>query len=41
MNPIYQHYLVLKGEQPKKYARDLAALIGISEARALLREPES
>ncbi|MGC0950091.1 hemin-degrading factor [Pantoea agglomerans] len=32
MNPIYQHYLVLKGEQPKKYARDLAALIGISEA---------
>ncbi|MGC0927028.1 ChuX/HutX family heme-like substrate-binding protein [Pantoea agglomerans] len=32
MNLIYQHYLVLKGEQPKKYARDLAALIGISEA---------
>ncbi|MBA8866215.1 putative heme degradation protein [Pantoea agglomerans] len=32
MNPIYQHYLVLKGEQPNKYARDLAALIGISEA---------
>ncbi|MDH2068229.1 ChuX/HutX family heme-like substrate-binding protein [Pantoea sp. GD03673] len=32
MNPIYQHYLALKGEHPKKYARDLAALIGISEA---------
>lgn len=32
MNPHYQHYLALKGEQPKKYARDLAALIGISEA---------
>lgn len=32
MNSVYQHYLALKGEQPKKYARDLAALIGISEA---------
>ncbi|WP_336756505.1 hemin-degrading factor [Pantoea sp. USHLN298] len=32
MDSVYQHYLALKGEQPKKYARDLAALIGISEA---------
>ncbi|WP_442799328.1 hemin-degrading factor [Pantoea vagans] len=32
MNPIYQHYLALKSEHPKKYARDLATLIGISEA---------
>ncbi|WP_337011786.1 hemin-degrading factor [Pantoea sp. AS142] len=32
MNPIYQHYLTLKVKHPKKYARDLAALIGISEA---------
>ncbi|WP_215845638.1 hemin-degrading factor [Candidatus Pantoea bituminis] len=33
MNQTYQHYLALKGEQPKKYARDLAALMGISEAQ--------
>lgn len=33
MNAIYQHYLALKGEQPKKYARDLAALMGMSEAQ--------
>lgn len=32
MDSVYQHYLALKGEQPKKYARELAALIGISEA---------
>ncbi|MCZ4060243.1 hemin-degrading factor [Pantoea sp. LMR881] len=33
MNQTYQHYLTLKREQPKKYARDLAALMGISEAQ--------
>ena len=32
MNPVYPHYLALKGQQPTKHARDLAALIGISEA---------
>ena len=33
MNPRYQHYLALKGEHPKQYARDLAALMGIGEAQ--------
>ncbi|UVC28685.1 hemin-degrading factor [Pantoea sp. SOD02] len=33
MNPRYDHYLALKGEHPKKYARDLAALMGIGEAQ--------
>lgn len=33
MNPRYEHYLALKGEHPKKYARDLAALMGIGEAQ--------
>lgn len=33
MNQRYQHYLALKGEHPKKYARDLAALMGIGEAQ--------
>ncbi|RPD99308.1 hemin-degrading factor [Candidatus Pantoea deserta] len=32
MNPFFQHYQTLKGDHPKKYARDLAALMGISEA---------
>jgi len=32
MNPLFQHYQTLKSSQPKKYARDLAALMGISEA---------
>ncbi|MBK0098592.1 hemin-degrading factor [Erwinia sp. S63] len=33
MNPRYDHYLALKGEHPKKYARDLAALMSIGEAQ--------
>jgi putative hemin transport protein len=33
MNERYEHYLALKGEHPKKYARDLAALMGIGEAQ--------
>ncbi|MGK3124553.1 hemin-degrading factor [Candidatus Pantoea formicae] len=33
MNARYDHYLALKGEHPKKYARDLAALMGIGEAQ--------
>ena len=33
MNSRYDHYLALKGEHPKKYARDLAALMGIGEAQ--------
>ncbi|MDR7344156.1 putative hemin transport protein [Pantoea alhagi] len=33
MHPRYDHYLALKGEHPKKYARDLAALMGIGEAQ--------
>ena len=32
MHDIYQRYSELKAEHPRKYARDLAALIGISEA---------
>jgi len=32
MNPLFQQYQALKGAHPKKYARDLAALMGISEA---------
>ncbi|OQP31551.1 hemin-degrading factor [Pantoea latae] len=32
MNPLFQHYQTLKSSHPKKYARDLAALMGISEA---------
>ncbi|MFT4274624.1 MAG: ChuX/HutX family heme-like substrate-binding protein [Pantoea sp.] len=32
-NQIYQQYLSLKAEFPEKYARDLAALIGIDEAQ--------
>ncbi|WP_210081170.1 hemin-degrading factor [Pantoea endophytica] len=33
MNSRYDHYLALKGEHPKKYARDLATLMGIGEAQ--------
>lgn len=33
MHQRYQHYLALKGQQPKMYARDLAALMGIGEAQ--------
>lgn len=33
MNPTYQQYLALKTEHPKKYARDLATLMGIGEAQ--------
>lgn len=36
MSSRYQHYLALKAEHPKKYARDLAALMGISEAELTL-----
>lgn len=32
MNERYQHYLQLKQQQPKKYARELAQLMNISEA---------
>jgi len=32
MNSLWQHYQTLKSEHPKKYARELAALMGISEA---------
>lgn len=32
MTAHYQHYCELKEQHPKKYARDLAALMGISEA---------
>ena len=32
MTTHYQRYQALKAEQPKKYARDLAGLLGISEA---------
>jgi putative hemin transport protein len=32
MNPLWQQYQLVKSEHPKKYARDLAALMGISEA---------
>ncbi|CAK6489556.1 Hemin transport protein HemS [Pantoea sp. Nvir] len=32
MNLLWQHYQTLKSEHPKKYARELAALMGISEA---------
>ncbi|MDW8845510.1 ChuX/HutX family heme-like substrate-binding protein [Erwinia sp. MMLR14_017] len=32
MTTQYQRYQALKAEQPKKYARDLAGLLGISEA---------
>ncbi|CAK8740785.1 Hemin transport protein HemS [Sodalis praecaptivus] len=32
MEHRYQHYLALKAQHPHKYARDLAALAGISEA---------
>lgn len=33
MNQRYQQYLAFKSEHPKKYARDLAALMNISEAQ--------
>lgn len=33
MNPHYNHYLVLKGEHPNMYARDIAALMGLGEAQ--------
>ncbi|KAB8312915.1 hemin-degrading factor [Erwinia endophytica] len=32
MSTLYQRYQVLKAEQPKKYARELAGLLGVSEA---------
>jgi len=32
MSTLYQRYQALKAEQPKKYARELAALLGVSEA---------
>lgn len=32
MNSLWQHYQTLKSRHPKKYARELAALMGISEA---------
>lgn len=32
MSTLYQRYQALKAEQPKKYARDLAGLLGVSEA---------
>lgn len=32
MNSLFQHYQALKSGHPTKYARDLAALMGISEA---------
>lgn len=32
MTAHYQHYIELKEQHPEKYARDLAALMGISEA---------
>lgn len=32
MNTLFQHYQTLKSEHPKKYARDLATLMNISEA---------
>lgn len=32
LNTLYQRYLTLKAEHPKKYARDLADLMAISEA---------
>ncbi|WP_406706043.1 hemin-degrading factor [Sodalis sp.] len=36
MEHRYQHYLALKAQHPHKYARDLAALAGISEAELTL-----
>ncbi|PKH21243.1 hemin-degrading factor [Enterobacterales bacterium CwR94] len=36
MRTTYQDYLTAKAAHPKKYARDLAALMGISEAALLL-----
>ncbi len=32
MSSLYQRYQALKAEQPKTYARDLAGLLGVSEA---------
>ena len=35
MHSVYSRYLDLKQQHPKKYARDLAALMGISEAELM------
>ncbi|WP_275555294.1 ChuX/HutX family heme-like substrate-binding protein [Mixta sp. Marseille-Q2659] len=41
MNPHYSHYLALKMAHPKKYARELAALMGLSEAELTLARTDA